>query len=109
MNASSPTPGKTPRHEALRHEALALLKSFTTDIVGILDTEELLWAVAEKTISKLGWQDCVIYIKDEKQNLLLQKAAFGPKSNGNHSVIGPLEIPVGHGIVGKVASTGTSM
>ncbi len=109
MNASSPTPGKTPRHEALRHEALALLKSFTTDIVGILDTEELLWAVAEKTISKLGWQDCVIYIKDEKQNLLLQKAAFGPKSNGNHSVIGPLEIPVGHGIVGKVASTGKSM
>ena len=54
MNKSSPTPNKTPRHEALRHEALALLKSFTTDIVGILDTEELLWAVAEKTISKLG-------------------------------------------------------
>jgi|GEM_PF-478034 signal transduction histidine kinase/putative methionine-R-sulfoxide reductase with GAF domain/ActR/RegA family two-component response regulator len=109
MSKSTSDQGKIPRHEILRLEALALLKSFTNDIVGIQDTEELLWAVAEKAISKLGWQDCVIYIKDDIRNLLIQKAAFGAKSAGNHSIIGPIEIPVGKGIVGKVASTGQSI
>ena len=109
MSVSPSNPSNAPRHEALRLDALAILKALTTDIVGIHDTGELLWAIAEKTISKLGWKDCVIYIKDEKRNVLIQKAAFGPKSNGNHSIIGPIEIPIGYGVVGKVASTGQSM
>ena len=98
-----------PRHELLRIEGLSLLKSFAGDIADIDNIESLLWTVAEKTISKLGWVDCVIYLKDDQRNILVQMAAFGPKSMDYKSIFEPIEIPIGKGVVGRVASTGESM
>ncbi len=98
-----------PRHEVLRIEGLSLLKSFAGDIADIDNIESLLWTVAEKTISKLGWVDCVIYLKDDQRNILVQMAAFGPKSIDYKTIFEPIEIPIGKGVVGRVASTGESM
>lgn len=109
MNAPQHRYPVNPRREVLRLEALALLKEFAGDLVGIEDPESLLWAVAERTISKLGWLDCVIYLCDPYRDVLIQKAAFGPKSLDYKAIFQPIEVPIGKGIVGKVASTGKAI
>ena len=68
--------------------------------------EEILWDVCRNCISRLGFQDAVVYLLDEKRNVLVQKAAYGPKNPKDFEIVHPLEIPVGKGIVGAVAATG---
>lgn len=68
--------------------------------------EELLWDVARNCISRLGLEDCVIYLLDRERNVLVQKAAWGPKTTEENKILDPLEIQVGRGIVGHVARTG---
>ena len=109
MNAMPFHQQSHPRREVLRLEALVLLKEFAGDLIGIEDIDALLWAVAERTISKLGWVDCVIYLKDPHRNILVQKAAFGPKSIDYKAIFEPIEVPMGRGVVGKVASTGQAL
>ncbi|MEP6951228.1 MAG: histidine kinase [Ginsengibacter sp.] len=92
---------------------------FTTSMSTRETVDDLLWDVARRCISKLNFEDCVIYMKDDATNMLIQKAAWGPKSNENlpaaqaalltgkvGKIICPIEIPVGKGIVGTVALTG---
>lgn len=75
--------------------------------------DDLLWDIAKNCISKLNFEDCVIYMIDNGTNLLKQRAAWGPKSmvgdnpdGASGKIVSPLEIPVGKGIVGTVALTG---
>ena len=86
---------------------------FATSISTSSTVDDLLWNVARQCISKLNFEDCVIYIIDEKNNMLIQKAAWGPKSyqhsekeSSDNKILSPIEIPVGKGIVGTVALTG---
>lgn len=109
MNAMPNSPNRPSRQDVLRLDALGLLSEFAGDLVGIEDPDALLWAVAERTISKLGWLDCVIYLRDPHRDILVQKAAFGPKSIDYKSIFQPIEIPMGRGIVGRVANTGESI
>lgn len=90
-------------------DALGVLSEFAGDLVGIEDVDALLWAVAERTISRLGWIDCVIYLRDPHRDILIQKAAFGPKSIDYKAIFQPIEIPLGRGVVGKVANAGVAM
>jgi putative methionine-R-sulfoxide reductase with GAF domain/two-component sensor histidine kinase len=69
-------------------------------------TEDILWDICRKAITRLGLEDCVIYLLDEERQILVQKAAFGAKSNSGFEVVNPIEIPVGEAIVGHVAATG---
>ena len=68
--------------------------------------EAILWDVAKNCIGRLKFEDCVIYLKDEERNVLLQKAAWGPKTTEGNKIVNPIEIPVGMGIVGSVAASG---
>ncbi|MGZ5190416.1 MAG: histidine kinase, partial [Flavisolibacter sp.] len=79
---------------------------FATSISKQKTVDDILWDVAKNCISKLGFEDCVIYLKDEERNVLVQKAAWGPKTTEENKIINPIEIPVGKGIVGSVAETG---
>ncbi|MEO8416095.1 MAG: two-component regulator propeller domain-containing protein [Ginsengibacter sp.] len=86
---------------------------FATSISTSETVDDLLWNVARRCISKLNFEDCVIYLIDEKTNKLIQKAAWGPKSGHDNQqnveaneILGPIEIPVGQGIVGAVALSG---
>ncbi len=86
---------------------------FTTSMSKRETVDDLLWDVARQCISKLNFEDCVIYIKDVNTSMLIQKAAWGPKGKSNDlndgkngKIISPIEIPLGKGIVGTVASTG---
>lgn len=68
--------------------------------------DEIIWDLARNCISRLGFVDCVIYLHDEERNVLIQKAALGDKSEDEKTILNPLEISVGQGIVGSVAATG---
>jgi two-component system, LytTR family, sensor kinase len=70
--------------------------------------DEMLWDVARNCISTLGFEDCVIYLLDDERNVLIQKAAWGPKTTNENKIINPIDIPLGMGIVGTVAMKGIS-
>jgi len=68
--------------------------------------DDILWDVTRNCIRHLKFEDCVIYLVDEENNTLVQKAAWGPKTTQENKILNPLEIPIGNGIVGAVANTG---
>lgn len=80
----------------------------TTAIHGNTNQDEMLWDVVENVISRLGFEDCVIYLLQKPGNILIQKAAWGPKTDKGNKISNPIEIPLGKGIVGSVAQTGIS-
>jgi len=67
--------------------------------------EDVLWDLAKNCISKLGFEDCVIYLLDKKRKELVQMAAYGPKNPIDLDILNPITIPLGQGIVGSVAQT----
>lgn len=73
-----------------------------------LTVDSILWDVARNCIGRLQFEDCVIYLKDEDRNVLIQKAAWGPKTTEEDKILNPIEIPLGQGIVGSVAETGVA-
>lgn len=79
---------------------------FATVISQQKKIDELLWDVTRNCMSKLGFEDCVIYLKEEPANVLVQKAAWGPKTTEENKIVNPIEILPGKGIVGTVAITG---
>ena len=83
-----------------------VINYFTHSIYNHQSMEDMLWDVTKNCISKLDFEDCVIYIIDPVKNALQQKAAWGPKTTEENKILNPLEIPVGKGIVGHVAKTG---
>jgi len=87
-------------------ETELVITYFASQINSHKNTDELLWDVAKNCISKLHFEDCVIYLLDEPRNVLVQKAAYGPKNPVDTTIHQPIEIPVGKGISGTVAQTG---
>ncbi|MCK0161147.1 histidine kinase [Allomuricauda sp. F6463D] len=82
-----------------------ILIYFSKSLMGKKNEEDILWDIAKNCISKLGFIDCVIYLVDENENLLVQKAAYGPKSPKDRTLSNPVEIPIGNGITGSVAKS----
>ena len=68
--------------------------------------DEVLWSLAKECIAKMGFVDCVIYMVDETNSELVQRAAHGPKNPIKMDIFNPITIPIGKGIVGTVAKTG---
>jgi len=87
-------------------ETQLVINYFASRINSYQRTDEILWDVAKNCISRLNFEDCVIYLLDEERNVLLQKAAYGPKMERDFTIYQPIEIPIGKGIVGTVAQTG---
>jgi PAS domain S-box-containing protein len=92
------------------HESsmLTAINSLLASIIGKTDIHEIAWEIAKKTIKLFGFEDCVVYILNEKEQVLEQIAAYGPKKPKKHEIINSLKIPLGHGIVGTVGKTGLS-
>ncbi|MEM1134712.1 MAG: ATP-binding protein [Bacteroidota bacterium] len=90
----------------LRKETDDTINYFATSLFDKNTIDEILWDVAKNCISRLGLEDCVIYLVDNERNVLIQKAAYGPKNPKDFEINQPLEIPIGEGIVGSVAQKG---
>lgn len=90
--------------ESLLEEKEAIHESilyFTSSLFRQNTEEDILWDIAINCIENLGFVDCVIYLIDEEKQVLVQKAAYGPKNDGDQDIIAPIEIPPGKGIVGS--------
>lgn len=79
---------------------------FSKSLLGKEGEEDILWDMAKNCISKLGFEDCVIYLVDHN-DMLVPKAAHGSKNRQNIAN-SPIEIPLGRGICGHVAKTATA-
>jgi two-component system, LytTR family, sensor kinase len=79
---------------------------FATSLVHQHTVDEILWDVTKNCISRLKFVDCVIYMVDRKRDVLVQKAAYGPKNPRSFEIYQPIEIAIGKGIVGSVAESG---
>jgi len=85
-----------------------ILYYFSSSIFGQNTVDDILWDLAKNCISQLGFEDCVIYLYDEQDKKLIQKAAYGPKNPREFELLKPITIPLGKGIVGSVAKLGTA-
>ena len=74
--------------------------------MNISTVNDILWDICRNCVSRLHFEDCVIYLLDDEGKMLQQKAAYGPKNPKEFEILNPIEIPVGKGIVGDVAATG---
>ncbi|HTN08974.1 GAF domain-containing protein [Agriterribacter sp.] len=83
-----------------------IISAFATSLYGQKTVEDIFWDTAKNCVEKMGFIDCVVYQLDTARDMLLQKAAFGPKNPWRREIINRIEIPVGKGIVGSVAQTG---
>ena len=66
--------------KARRSEATTrTINYFATSLLERHNEDEILWDLAKNCVSQLGFVDCVIYLLDRDQKILVQKAAFGTK------------------------------
>ncbi len=90
----------------LRQDIDETINYFATSLYGKNTVDEILWDVAQNCIARLGFVDCVIYLLNDEQTALVQKAAYGNKNPEAYSILNPIVITLGEGIVGTVARTG---
>jgi len=86
---------------------LEALNNLMASILGKVNIYEIAWEITKNTIGLLGFEDCVIYLLDKEKNELNQIAAYGEKVSSNNEILNEISIPLGQGIVGTVAKTGT--
>jgi LytS/YehU family sensor histidine kinase len=89
-----------------KYKAEATVTYFATSLFGQNTIDDILWDVAKNCIRHLDFEDCVIYLLDADRQMLVQKAAYGPKNPVRFEIKQPIEIPVGKGITGTVALSG---
>lgn len=85
---------------------LSAINGFVTKLLTKEDIGEIAWEIAENVIEEFGYEDCVIYILNEEENCLDQLAAYGPKMAKDRTIVNPIKIKFGQGIVGSVAKSG---
>jgi putative methionine-R-sulfoxide reductase with GAF domain len=86
-------------------ETESVINYFASQINRHKHVHEMLWDIARNCISKLQFEECIIYLLDPGRQVLVQKAAYGPKNPKEQILLTPIEIPVGQGITGTVALT----
>ncbi|CCQ11675.1 diguanylate cyclase/phosphodiesterase (GGDEF & EAL domains) with PAS/PAC sensor(s) [Pseudoalteromonas luteoviolacea B = ATCC 29581] len=93
-------------------EQLAIINQFSSSLLHITKLNELFEYVTREVVSKLGFVDCVIYLKNESGTLLQEVASMGVGSvsefideNQTNYQIEITQIPISEGITGYVASS----
>lgn len=87
-------------------EQLEIKKFETTILKQLLETDDIFenaWALVIEIAKFLKTDDCLFYGLINEQ--LVQMAAIGDKINGEKKIKNKLSIPIGKGIVGRVART----
>lgn len=90
--------------ESLRHE-LDVLSRLSRALVTTTRLDDLLFELVRAVGELLDFDDCVVYLFDERKQRLVQRAAWGPKyDRERRAIVDPLELRLGEGIVGAVAA-----
>ncbi len=98
-----------PSSRLSAEQQLDVLRQLSLELAQADDTQSVLWIIARSTMTMLGYEDCVIYLVEERTTgpVLVQRAAHGPKSPDGAEVVDPIELELGAGIVGHCAETAT--
>lgn len=89
-----------------RREHNAIIEYFAHSTYEHASVEQIVWDLAMNCISRMKFEECVIYLLDPERQVLVQKAAYGPKSPKMFEIANPIEVPLGKGITGTVGLTG---
>lgn len=54
-----------------------ILNYFATSLYNQNTVEDVFWDISKNCISRLNFEDCVVYSYDEARKMLVQKSAFG--------------------------------
>jgi serine phosphatase RsbU (regulator of sigma subunit) len=85
---------------------LEVIYRFATSLLEAQTIDEVVWTVAKNAIAQLGYLDCVIYLLDDDNKFLIQRAAHGPKNPIALDIKNPIKLKIGEGVVGHVAKSG---
>ena len=80
-----------------------VVSEFAARVLSLNTESDVLWHLTHNVVSKLGFEDVVVYIFDEEKQRLVPKAAFGKKAPESYVIVNPLELKIGQGVVGKAA------
>jgi len=89
-------------------QSQALLESWLQKAQAFDSSQALLWELCSHIGVGLNLEDCVVYLVNSDRKTLSQKAVFGKKRKDAHTIVRPIEIPMGVGIVGRVAKSKVS-
>ena len=87
---------------------LDIIEHFSKSVFRQNTPEDIVWDIAASCIEQLGLEDCVIYLKDTRRQVWVQKAAFGPKNVDYRAIHEPIDLGFGQGIVGRVGARGVA-
>lgn len=89
-----------------RSHYLEVINDFATRLLQSKTEDDVVWAVAKNAVGQLGFIDCVVYLFDDANEYLVQRAAHGPKNPIDFDINNPIRLTRGQGICGHVAETG---
>ena len=87
---------------------LDLINNVAKSLLGKMDIYDIASEITKNIAEYLGTQDCVIYIVDIDKKSLEQISALGNKINKNNEIENKIVLPIGQGIVGSVAKSGSA-
>ena len=102
-----PPPAQSPKAAVVTTKELAPFSRLANGLEAARTLSDVLWVVGQEAIGVMGLEDCVIYLVDRGRGVCVQSAAYGPKNAAPHLITDPVQIPIGHGVVGRVAASGT--
>ncbi|MFN2423483.1 MAG: GAF domain-containing protein, partial [Cryomorphaceae bacterium] len=79
--------------------------AFAEALLKAESVEDVVWSIVKQAVSKLGYDDCVVYLLGDDGKTLVQKAAHGPKNPRETDLKNPIVLELGEGISGDVAIT----
>jgi signal transduction histidine kinase/CheY-like chemotaxis protein len=85
---------------------LEIIEYFSRSIFRSNSADDILWDIAAQCISRLDFEDCVIYMLDDTESHWIQKAAYGPKNIDYREIHEPVTLGISEGIVGAVGLSG---
>lgn len=85
-----------------------MINNIMKSILGKENIYEIAWEISSSIATYLGTNDCVIYLVNDKENVLEQIAAYHNKALPDKQVLNKVLIPIGKGIVGNVAQSGVA-
>ena len=85
-------------------QLLSIFQDYSKQLVAVESVDRVVWLLAREVMGVLQLEDCVIYLLDPDQKLLIQRAAFGPKNPEGEVIKDPIVIRPGDGIVGAAAA-----
>ena len=87
-------------------ESLRQINWFAISLLQQQTLEDLLWSIVENVGSLLGYEDCVIYLREGDR--LVQAASYASQDPDVRHHVRSFALRLGEGIVGTVAQTGSA-